>query len=425
MIGEAARSIGFWTLDALRGGNIRKKIKYLDQITHNRNGNAQALASLLKHASETVPAYRNIDPSDLNHFPVVSKSEYRNDFFSYRSGLFDDDDKLRKVYTSGSTGTPFMAYQDSEKIAWHHAGLICMNNRIGWKLGARFMFMRVWGGAHGAGRLSQIFSNTVPVEVIDFNDRKKEDVRIRILEDKKLHLILGYASALDGLARYILRCKNRPEEYGIKLIIADSENLPNESKALIEKAFGCPVLNRYANNENGILGITRANDNRFFINSPEYYVELLKLDSDEPAPLGECGRIVITDLFNKAFPFIRYDTGDVGIAGEMHGTQCVILDRLIGRISGMLLQADGSPIGEAVITSFFEDMVNIGRYQIIQTAPKKYTFKVEKTASEVELQIIERCHSCFGCDAEVDILHVEEIEQSKNGKYKLTIYDVK
>lgn len=38
------------------------------------------------------------------------------------------------------------------------------------------------------------------------------------------------------------------------------------------------------------------------------------MDSDEPAEPGELGRIVITDLFNYAFPILRYDNGDTAVA---------------------------------------------------------------------------------------------------------------
>jgi phenylacetate-CoA ligase len=36
------------------------------------------------------------------------------------------------------------------------------------------------------------------------------------------------------------------------------------------------------------------------------------------------GRIVITSLFNKAHPFIRYDIGDIGILDEKHFTKTIL-----------------------------------------------------------------------------------------------------
>lgn len=41
------------------------------------------------------------------------------------------------------------------------------------------------------------------------------------------------------------------------------------------------------------------------------YLEVLKLEEDIPAGDGELGRLVITDLYNYAFPPIRYENGDI------------------------------------------------------------------------------------------------------------------
>ena len=51
---------------------------------------------------------------------------------------------------------------------------------------------------------------------------------------------------------------------------------------------------------------------------------------------GELGRIVVTDFYNKAFPMIRYDTGDTGIyqevideKGRKHGYFTEIYGRVV------------------------------------------------------------------------------------------------
>ena len=160
------------------------------------------------------------------------------------------------------------------------------------------------------------------------------------------------------------------------------------------------------------------------INFPEYYVELLKLDSDEPVKIGECGRIVIADLYNKTFPFIRYDTGDLGIASEMYEQQCIILQQLVGRVSGSLRNTNGILIGETAVTAFFEDMIGLGRYQIAQTGKRKYQVRVEKTERNLDEQIAVQAQKCFGSDADIEVLHIDKIEQGRNGKYKITSYEV-
>lgn len=422
MLGEFARRQGFWLLDFLKGSPIRKRVSQLNEIKKNQN-NLDALDVLLKHAVKTVPYYKGIEKSELSCFPVVSKKDYIKDFEAFRSSEFLNDDELHKVYTSGSTGTPFMAFQDRGKVQWHQAGLINLNNSIGWKLGDKFLFFRVWGISHGSSKLQLFMTNTVPVNVIDFNDEKKEDIRCRLLKDHNLHLMLGYASAIESLSDYLSKYK---EDYGIRLVVSDSENLSNTAKNTIREVFNCEVLNRYANNENGILAISMTTDDpRMYVNYPEYYVEILDFNSDTPVEVGKPGRIVITDLYNKAFPFIRYDTGDIAVADKMSGGgQCTVIRELMGRVSNSLRDTNGNVLSETTVVAFFENIVGIKRHQIAQLSKNQYEIRIENRDNKIDELLIEHGKSLFGKDAEVTVLHVERIQQGKNGKYKITSYEV-
>lgn len=424
MLGQFLRSAGFWTLDLLKGSPVRKRYNYLHNLAKTEQTNDEALKKILMHAKQTVPFYSNIAKIDINAFPVVCKEDYKKAFEQFRSSEYLDDSALRKVFTSGSTGTPFMAYQDKEKLYWHRAGLININDGIGWKLGARFMFMRVWGNGHSEGRLSQMMSNVVPVDVMNFDDAKKESIRQRLLADKQLVYILGYASALESLSEYLIHCGDDPKKLGLKMVIADSENLSDNAKQTIEKAFGCPVLNRYGNNENGIIGLVEGGCSHFSINYPEYYVEVLNIDNDTPAPVGSVGRIIITDLYNKAFPFIRYDTGDLGIAQKLCGRQCIELQALTGRVSAALRDTKGNLLSETTAVAFLKLFLGIGRYQVAQTGEKTYELRIEQCSAEYDAQLIEKAKTVFGQDAEIRVCHVEKIPQGKNGKYKITSYEV-
>jgi phenylacetate-CoA ligase len=61
------------------------------------------------------------------------------------------------------------------------------------------------------------------------------------------------------------------------------------------------------------------------------FVEILD-EKGAVLPYGEKGRIVITSLFNKAHPFIRYDIGDIGALDEKSTLQRPILQQLIGQM---------------------------------------------------------------------------------------------
>lgn len=422
MFGTLIRRVGFWTLDALKGGKIRKKYKQFLKIKENETTNSKALSELLSFAIATVPAYSTIQEPEITQFPVVNKDAYRAAFDSYRSKNYLDDAQLHKVFTSGSTGNPFMAYQNRNKIYHHKAGLLAINAGIGWNLGDRYMFLRAWGGAHASGKLNHWMQNTVPIDVNELDDVHLEKICQSLLKDKQIKVILGYASALDVIVNYLDSKGHTAKDFRIHLVVADSECLKTEVKKRIESIFGCPVLDRYANNENGILALATSDNDCYEVNWPEYYVELLKLDSDAPVAQGETGRIVITDLYNKAFPFIRYDTGDLGVASKMCGNQVLELWKLIGRISDMLTDIKGNALGESVITAAFEDEMSLRCYQIIQHKDG-YDMRIEKPFNGSLPEMEKKLHRLFGEDAQIAIILVDKILLGKNGKLKTTIHD--
>lgn len=423
MIGAWLRKDAFWALDMLRSSRIRKCSQDLKKLTEQPEKiNQYELESLTQYAIEHVPYYReNIAfGSDISAFPVVSKNDYRNDFNSFRSEEYLNDNKLHAVYTSGSTGNPFKAYQDRRKLNYHKAGLIRLNESIGWELGERYMFIRAWG-SHFSGRLKNFATNVVPVEASGLNDEKALQICETIKKDKGLHLILGYASSLEIISECALKNGYRPSDFGIILIISDSEFLRFSVKEKIKRAFGCPVLNRYANNENGILAITDDKTDRFHVNYAEYFVELLKLDSDEQAEIGEIGRIVLTDLYNRAFPFIRYDTGDIGVVSQKFENQVVEISQLGGRISDTMTDINGTLVSEAVATGTFENYTLLRRYQLIQNG-SQYTVRIEKPFSGDEAEVLRRSKLVFGETADIKIEYVDNIIPcDKNGKFKTMV----
>lgn len=79
----------------------------------------------------------------------------------------------------------------------------------------------------------------------------------------------------------------------------------------MEKVFGIPVINEYGASELDLIAFENPNK-QWQINSETLHVEILD-ENDNLLPNGQEGRIVITSLFNKAHPFIRYDIGDIGV----------------------------------------------------------------------------------------------------------------
>ena len=73
------------------------------------------LEKLLQHAVMTTSYYKNYKSNtNLSCFPVVSKSIIKENQDGFLSLKYNKN-KLIKVSTSGSTGTPFLCYQNIEK----------------------------------------------------------------------------------------------------------------------------------------------------------------------------------------------------------------------------------------------------------------------------------------------------------------------
>lgn len=415
------REYAYWALDLLKGSPVRKKYKYLKERRDKQYPNDDILKDILSYAVKNVPYYHDVLSPEISAFPVVDKTLIKANYDDFRSVEYRDDSELIKHYTSGSSGTPFKAYQDREKDEFHKAGLILMDQQVGWNIGARWAHMRNWGFGAPATAKDRFVKNLVPLSILNLNDEKIRKIVDTLYNDKRLHIILGYASGLERITDYIVSNGLDKRDYGIRLIIADSDNLKQSTWDLMEKVFHCPVLNRYANIENGMIAITRPNDRAFHVETDSVYVEVLRPDSDISVSEGEMGRVVITDLHNHAMPFIRYDTGDLAVAKKIVNGQCTVMDSLEGREISALYRTDGVMLSETNIMGRFKKFTNVGRYQIIQSSPTDYKMILENTPESENEKCIDELKTIFGSDARITVEHTDLIPSKENGKIRVTV----
>ena len=95
---------------------------------------------------------------------------------------------------------------------------------------------------------------------------------------------------------------------------AKTLGIKTEDKKIIQRALGVPVYREYGASETSIIAIEDKQFN-WKISTDRLWIEILDEDN-KPLKNGKSGKIVITDLFNKAFPFIRYEIGDIGSLEE-------------------------------------------------------------------------------------------------------------
>lgn len=148
-----------------------------------------------------------------------------------------------------------------------------------------------------------------------------------------------------------------------------------------------------------------------------YYVEVLREGSDEPAPEGEAGRIVVTDLYNRAFPMVRYDTDDLGTMvrdpSDERALGCVW-----GRRVDSVYDASGALINPHGVTNGMWGVEGVRQWQFAQTTPGEYEVRVlpDEGADPDPADIISRLGPVLGPGARVAVRRVGGIPVLGSGR---------
>jgi phenylacetate-CoA ligase len=160
------------------------------------------------------------------------------------------------------------------------------------------------------------------------------------------------------------------------------------------------------------------------VNSETLFVEILD-ENNNVLPYGAAGRVVITSLFNKAHPFIRYDIGDIGILDEKSTPKKPILLQLIGRTNDIAILPSGKKSPGLtfyyVTKSIIEDDGNVKEFIIKQT--KIDAFDIEYV-SEIQLNLeqIQKIETAITLYLEKGLaftfIRKEKLERGKSGKLK-------
>jgi len=423
------RECFFHLNDRIRGGVISKHLKDIDNILKDPHGAASKklievrLNKLIQHTILNVPFYKRsgIFTSSINieSFPVVNKNIIRDnldDFIS--SGCLKE--KLTRVVTSGSTGTPFGVYHDQDKKTRNRADTIHFGTLAGYIIGTRLSYLKVWTDVNRKSKIKAWLENILAIDVTRMSDTEIEKLVHIFKTDRGRKAFLGYSSALESICCYLDKNEPNTRIKNVSAIIAMSEGISENSKKKIKRFFGKQPVSRYSNVENGILAQQSIDgSDEFEINWASYHIEILDVKNNEVLTYGKPGRIVITDLFNYAMPMIRYDTGDIGIMDYSKDGKRLVLKSVEGRKMDMVFDTNGDLVSSFTITNNMWLYPEIKQYQFIQVSHSEYLFKLNlNTEFKREKDLINEFKNYFGEDAIIAVEYVNEIPLLNSGKRK-------
>ena len=410
----------FWENDLMQGGMIYSQYTQVKNIlsTQDEQWVHQQYRLLRKHAIEQTEFYK--DRNLEEEFPVVNKSTILENYEAHkaRAGY---DYPLHTSYTSGSTGTPFAVIQDYKKRSRTIADLKVFGELCDYPSHECMVLLRV---------LSNHLRRTPEQEDrenIYYVDSSKLDLQglgemVEEIYKRKPRILFSYASTLTALAKYVKAEGIGADSFSMRSVLTAGEGISDGDRLLVEETFGCTVYRRYADMELGILAQDTGNGSAYVLNHGSYFFECLKLDSDEPAPYGEVGRIVITDLFNYAFPMIRYDTGDLGIMDLLPGETFPVLREIYGRKRDCIYTTAGDLLSPAKISVLMWGAKGVDQWQFIQENAKEYTLKLNCSKEITDVpEILNRLYGILGSDAVIAVEYVDGIVVLRSNKFRAVI----
>ena len=133
-------------------------------------------------------------------------------------------------------------------------------------------------------------------------------------------IVESKVNVLMGMPTYLLRLFSEQKEAlknygGIDLVLYGGEHFDPAQAEYIKKTFNIKRIASitYGCNEIGSMGYAcEYCEGSIHHVAPSKYLEILKLDKDEPAEFGEVGRLVWTPMDQENTPIKRYEIGDLG-----------------------------------------------------------------------------------------------------------------
>ncbi len=323
------------------------------------------LQTLLKHAVNNIPYYREVaasrsirldfnEPADdcLRRFPLLDKAAIRvhSEDLTWKALT---SSHIINSSTSGSTGESLFFKFDREAACWRLAGKF---RHAQWCGVSPFdKHAMLWGARFDepasrslADRLRQVVRPLLFLSSYQLDECAMTEYA-RQLRDNKAVLLTSYPSPLVRFAEFLKQQKQSLPS--LKGIICSAEQLCDYQRALIEEVFRVPVFNRYGCREFGDMAMECAVHRGLHVDAERLWVEVLRPDGGACKP-GELGELVITDLANRAMPFIRYRIGD-SAAWAANPCSCGRGLPVLARVEGRAFDLVHTPSGGALSGTFW------------------------------------------------------------------------
>lgn len=293
------------------------------------------------------------------------------------------------------------------------------------------LFM-LWGHSHilGAGLVGkvnkykrQVLDSVLGYRRISAYDLSKDALRRagQQLIDSKPVYVYGYSVALDQLARANLDRREELRALNLRCVQATAERFPSsDSQEILEDLFACPVAMEYGAMETGHIAAS-SEDGNYRVYWRDYLVEGIQGD-------GGHHRVIVTSLFPRATPLMRYELGDTI---RLHD-DCSEIEHFVGvrsflevggRCNYGIRLSDGSFFHSEVFTHCVRDLKPVEAFQLVQKRDRiTVHYLAQSSLSSEEVGAArERFMKIDTRLREVEFERVSELAKSASGKTRMIL----
>ncbi len=398
------------------------------------------LRALVSHAYEQCPYYRRcfeahgVLPTqirgidDLPSIPVLTRRavvEHFAEIIAANAQTF----RPKVGLTGGTTGVRLEFRRDRQTVSVGNAARWRIRAWHGIRFGHRIAEFRGRRDSSGAVDHTTIStyalgSRLLRVNLVPLEPRRLDAVAAEVSRFQPEAVATGSASWLASFSLYLLNSKHhiRP-----RVVFAGGERLFPDQRKVITEAFGAPVVEMYGNWEYVVFG-GECEHGRLHLASETGIVEILK--RGQRCSPGEAGEIVVTSLWNRAFPFIRYAIGDVGYMEE-EACPCgrgLPTWRIVGgREKDLLATPNGYvelPVSIIATPWWRHKIVGIRFYQETRDEVLVQVVRGPAFAGEDTAALRAELAKYVGELIRVSIEFCDSIEQTQGGKYRYVVSKV-
>lgn len=385
---------------------------------------------IVKYHHTYNPLYRKLVgkclPDDWSELPIIKKKDLQIDLnFLISEGINHKD--LHFGTTSGSSGNPLKFARDkfSHSMTW--AIILDRYRKVGVTssdLQARFFGIPLDKLSFCKERFKDFLMCRYRFVVFDISESALNKF-VDKFRSTPFRYIYGYTNSQLAFARYLkskgLKLKDLCSS--LSCCIVTSEQCTEENKLFLEEVFGVSVYNEYGAAEVAFLAMTDQQGN-WRLSNETLFSEVLDSDGNEVHD-GIPGRLIFTNLFNMAMPFIRYEVGDIGAIKKDPILIQDYLSDLQGRLNDRVVLPSGkiaAGLSFYYISKYLMSAIGmISEYQVHQLTLTRFLFLVvmERELDDFVIQTVKKGFEIYiEKGLEVEVRRVSFIDRERSGKLK-------